>query len=852
MKSNHKKLLLYIAANVVLVSLMIAHTIMLINQMRTDSLNNEQQKYENSVDVINHQVTFYMDSSKRTVREWGMMCSHFSWTFSETANNIGNVNSDSRVMVMVLSADDLIGFSSESDTDASVQDTDLNGIYSLSRELEAFRSTAKDGDVYITSTFTNVISGEQSIAFVTMINAKNDETGNEESAYLMRVEPLEILKESWFFNSNYPGIQISIINSFGDYILRSPIFKNDNFYEFLRSYNELTYPEIDELSQEVNSAEKGHFTFKNAQGEDTLFGYSTRGYNDWVVIGALPLSELDYAEIQWSLLISPLFTFIMLLVINILFFQSLNHKLRTSLEKLETANSAKTNFMSSMSHDIRTPMNAIIGLTTIAEQDIDDHARVKNCLNKISLASGHLLTLINDILDISQVESGKFTINPVQFSLADSAIDLVNIMYPQAEEKKLECTIHLVNITQEYLLADKLRLNQIWLNILSNAVKYTPTGGSIDIILEEQPIPDDPSSIMLYFTAKDTGIGMSPEFVKSIFEPFAREKDSRTDKIQGSGLGMAITKQIVDLLGGTISVHSEQGKGSEFRVSLKLKRGYCVKYDKLPDGFNVLLIGRSNFSVNTKRFVNELGGNAECTTTEEYAEFIRKRSASEFNMVLIDRVMADTGCIDIARDIHSYFGEECPPIVISAFDWTDIENEARSAGVSDFMTRPVFKTVLMDMFSKLLEGKIGRTDAGNEIASDDDLVGLNVLIAEDNDINWEIISDLVASFGIKADRAENGRICVDMLKNSTPGKYAMIFMDIQMPVMNGLEATQLIRKLDDEQLAAIPIVAMTANAFAKDVSDCISAGMNGHIAKPVNVNLLLSEIKKYVGKRRNS
>lgn len=831
----------------------ITHTVMFIKALHADSLNSEQQKFESSVDVINHQVSFYMDSSKRTVHEWGMLCSQFDWTFYETAENIGKVNSDERVMIMVISADTLSGVSSDAEESSdSIQDADLIEISSLSRELEAFRETAKDGDVYITSTFKNTISGEQTIAFVTMINARNDETGVTESAYLMRVEPLEILEDNWFFNSNYPNVQISIINPFGDYILRAPMLSGDNFYDFLKSFNEMDPDEFYDLTDDIKSDEMGHFTFKNAQGEETIFGYSTRGDNNWVVIGSMRMSDLNYPEIQWTLLISPLITFVLMLVINVVFFQSLNHKLRTSLGNLKTANSAKTNFMSSMSHDIRTPMNAIIGLTTIAEQNIDDHVRVKNCLNKISLASGHLLTLINDILDISQVESGKFTINPVQFSLADSAMDLVNIIYPQAEEKELECSIHLINITQEYLLADKLRLNQIWLNILSNAVKYTPSGGKIHITLEEQPIPDDPSSIMLFFTVQDTGIGMSPEFMQNIFEPFTREKDSRTDKIQGSGLGMAITKQIVDLLDGTISVHSELGKGSEFRVSLKIKRGHCVKYDKLPDGFNMLLIGNKEFVSNTKLFVNELGGNAECTSAEEFPEFIKDLKAGDFNMILIDRVMADTGCINTAQEIHDQFGAECPPIVISAFDWTDIENEARSVGVSDFITRPVFKTVLMDMFSKLLEGRIGRTDGGVDIASDEDLVGLDILVAEDNDINWEIINDLLNSFGMKADRAENGSICVDKLKNSAPGKYAMIFMDIQMPVMNGLEATQLIRKLDNEQLASIPIVAMTANAFAKDVSDCIKSGMNSHIAKPVNVNILLSEIKKYVGKRRTS
>ena len=603
---------------------------------------------------------------------------------------------------------------------------------------------------------------------------------------------------------------------------------------------------IDKIS---GSKEKGHFIFTDLQGNNILCGYSNRGYNDWIVIGTIPVSDLNYTDVQWTLLISPLFTFIAMLVLNVIFFQSLNRKLRASLKKLESANAAKTNFLSSMSHDIRTPMNAIVGLTTIAEQNLDDKKRVKNCLGKISLASGHLLTLINDVLDISQVESGKFTIYPVQFSLAESALDLVNIMYPQAEEKKLTCNIHLVNITQEYLFADKLRLNQIWLNILSNAVKYTPSGGSIDITLEEQAIPDNASSIMLYFTAKDTGTGMSPEFIKTIFEPFAREKDSRTDKIQGSGLGMAITKQIVDLLGGTISVHSELGVGSEFRVVLKLKRGHCVRYDKLPEGYNVLLVGDPDFSRSARRFIKELGGSAECTEAAGVMNYISGRRPSEFSLILIDRVMADTGCIETARKIHDGFGDGCPGIVISAFDWTDIENEARAAGVSDFITRPMFKTTLMDKFSQWTGGDIGRTKGENDTVSIDDLAGLRILIAEDNDINWEIISDLIQSHGMITERAENGRECVKKLTEAEPGRYALIFMDMQMPVMNGLEATREIRSLSDPDRASIPIIAMTANAFSEDVSNCISAGMDAHIAKPVNMKILLSEVGKFVGKR---
>lgn len=846
MKKN-QKLVLYILVNIILVGMMVMHTVMFIDNLRADSLESEQHKFENSVDVINHQVSFYIDNSSRAVKEWGILCKENDLSAEKAAENLGKLNTEERVMIMFLSADDLNGIAVGG---GSEEEADMKGIYNLNRELSDFRSIAKPGDVYVTSTFTNIISGEQCIAFATLLNDVKTDDGIRRDYFLMRLEPLKMLEEKWFFSSNYPDVQISIINAYGDYILRSSMLKNTNFYEFLRSYNDISYPEIEDLKEKINVSEtKGNFTFTNAQGEETLCGYSSHGYDDWVVLGTIPLADLKYTEVQWSLLISPLFTFVALLVINIIFFQSMNRRLRNSLEKLETANSAKTRFLSSMSHDIRTPMNAIVGLTTIAEENIDDKARVRNCLKKITLASGHLLTLINDVLDISQVESGKFTINPVQFSIAQSSQELINIVYPQAEEKKLDCRVHLVNITQEYLFADKLRLNQIWINILSNAVKYTPPGGSIDITLEEEPVADDPSSIMLFFSAKDTGAGMSPEFVSTIFEPFTREKDSRIDKIQGSGLGMAITKQIVDLLGGTITVHSELGKGSEFRVTLRLTRGHSVKYDKLPADSNILLIGAEEIGSSTGRFIRELGGSYSVLSVDKVEEFVSSHETCDFRMVLIDRVMSDIGCIDIARLIHEKYGEAGPRIVISAFDWTDIETEARSAGVSDFINRPVFKTVLMDKFTEWTEGDVGRTRDGSESADETDLRGLRILVAEDNDINWEIISDLLASHEITAERAENGSECVSMLENAENGRYALILMDIQMPVMNGLEATKKIRALADGQKASIPILAMTANAFAEDVSDCIKAGMNSHIAKPVNLKILLSEIKKYVGKR---
>ena len=853
-----KRLLYYIIANIVLVSMMIAHTLVYIDALRNNSYNEEKTKFGNSVNVVNHQATFYLENSKRIVSDWTKLVKLNDWTADEIISNLGNQNSDDRIMITVLYADDLEGVApasadapTESRTAKGLEDANYSGNYSLATELKSFRETAKSGDVYITSNFTNVVSGEQCISFVSIISINNGD-GTHSDAFLMRVEPISMLSENWYFSTSYENAQICMINSFGEYIYRSPMFKNSNFYEFLISYNDLTYPEADKIKEKINSSnDVGDITMKNATGDETIYAYSSKSYNDWVIIGAIKASDLNYTQVQWELLVSPLFTFAAILAINIIYFSSFNRKLKASLKEVKKANSAKTQFLSSMSHDIRTPMNAIVGLTTIAEKNIDDKARVENCLGKISLASNHLLTLINDILDISQVESGKFTLNPITFSLTDSAEDLVNIIYPQAEGKKLRCCVHLINVTHEYLTADKLRLNQIWLNILSNAVKYTPSGGRIDIYFEEFAVPDNTEKIGLKFVVKDTGCGMSEEFLKNIFEPFAREKDSRIDKIQGSGLGMAITKQIVTLLGGTVDVKSKEGEGSTFTVQLMLDTPEEQKINYSLKNRNILLIGDEDILCETEKFINELGGQVITAANAERATDAMeafRNNVGDIDIIIIDRIMADTACLDTAKKLKQTFGDKCPTMIISAFDRSDIESTAREIGVSDFIKRPIFRTVLVDKLSQWL-------DNDNEIAKDEnkeqefEFDGIRLLIAEDNDINWEIISDLLEMHGISADRAINGRECVNMLQMADDDKYLMILMDIQMPVMNGFEATEEIRSMQNKKKAEIPIIAMTANAFAKDVSDCLEAGMNAHIAKPVNLKLLMAEIRKYMGRK---
>ena len=363
-----KRLLYYVIANVVLVSLMVMHTIAFIDNLRNRSYEEEKSKFANSVNVINHQATFYLDNSKRIVRDWAQLARLNDWTDSELVENLSKQNSDERIMITVLNADDLDGIAPQSDSDisdntgtvAESEEANYSGNYTLATELKSFRKSAKPGDVYVTSNFTNVISGEQCISFVSLVSVRNDD-GTHSDAYLMRVEPISILGENWYFSTTYENAQICMINSFGEYIYRSPMFKNSNFYEFLISYNDLTYPEADKIRNSINASENvDDFTMKNATGDETIYAYSSNSYNDWVIVGALKTSDLNYTQVQWELLASPLFTFVAILVLNIIYFSSFNRKLKSSLEELKKANSAKTQFLSSMSHDIRTTMNAIV------------------------------------------------------------------------------------------------------------------------------------------------------------------------------------------------------------------------------------------------------------------------------------------------------------------------------------------------------------------------------------------------------------------------------------------------------------------------------------------------------------
>ena len=497
-------------------------------------------------------------------------------------------------------------------------------------------------------------------------------------------------------------------------------------------------------------------------------------------------------------------------------------------------------------------MNAIIGFTAIAEKNLGDVESTEESLRKISLASNHLLTLINDILDISKVESGKLKLSPLTFSIVETVENLVNISQPMIKEKNIEFSFHINRMEKEYLYTDQLRLNQIYINILSNAIKYTEPGGSVCVDLREEESPSS-GCVRLVYVVSDTGIGMSPEFIETMYQPFSRQIDSRVNSIQGTGLGLAITKQMVELMGGTIECESEQGKGTTFTVVLDIPVADRQREDMQLDHIDILIVDDDEIMLETSvDTIESLGANAEQARSGlEALGMIEHRhlSGKDYDVIIVDWKMPGIDGIETINRIRSEIDTGVPILLISAYDWSDIEDKAKEAGANGFVSKPLFKSTLYDKINNL----IGKESKSLEPEDDySDLQGLHILVAEDNDINWEIISAMLTMFGITTDRAENGRVCVDMIREAEKDSYELVFMDIQMPEMNGLDATRAIRKLENPWAASIPIVAMTADAFSENVTECLNAGMNGHIAKPIDIKLVIKEIRRIREGRKES
>ncbi|MBO5543598.1 MAG: response regulator [Oscillospiraceae bacterium] len=518
----------------------------------------------------------------------------------------------------------------------------------------------------------------------------------------------------------------------------------------------------------------------------------------------------------------------------------------------EHANRAKTDFLNNMSHDIRTPMNAIIGFTALAASHMDHPEQVKDYLQKITVSSQHLLSLINDVLDMSRIESGKVTIEEANVHLPDVIHDLRTIIQANVTAKQQELLIDTQDVKHEDIISDKLRLNQVLLNILSNAIKFTPAGGTISFrVIEEPSFQADTANFV--FRIKDNGIGMSEEFRKTIFEAFTRERTSTVSGTQGTGLGMAITKNIVDMMGGAISVQSEEGKGSEFVVRIPCKIGESETAPaKIPElqGLRALVVDDdTNSCLSVSAMLREIGMRPDWTNYGKEAVIRAKEArdqADEFKVYIIDWMMPDLNGIETVRRIRKIVGDAAPVIILTAYDWTDIEDEAREAGVTAFCPKPVFMSELKSVLAKPF---LAEKPAADEIPAAADFTGKRILLAEDNEMNQMIAVAILENTGFTIDIASNGAEAVEKMEQAPAGTYDVILMDIQMPVMDGYEAARRIRRLDDQKKAEIPIVAVTANAFEEDRKIALESGMNGHLAKPYDVSAIMRTLSELLNNR---
>ena len=561
-------------------------------------------------------------------------------------------------------------------------------------------------------TQTNVISVGTRVAL-------RADDGEKKDYLLLRIIPVESVRKIWVFPVEYMSAEIGMITKSGAYVIPSNSMKSLSFSEFILGYNLVDdYGKLEEMLRQLSSTQSGILEYKDSKGQDCYWYYSSFGEESGIdIVGYIPVKNLDTYTTSWVIIFMTCGVLLLLALVDGAYICHMNRRLRETAKVAEEASKAKTQFLSTMSHDIRTPMNGIIGMTNIAKIHINEPEYVKSCLNKVSLASDHLLTLINDILDISKVESGSMVLNPAVFSVEESIEKLIDIVQIQMEDKNLRFETE-KEIPEVYLVADELRLNQIFINILTNAIKYTPQGGTIKMSVREEM--QESGKVRLIYCVSDTGMGMTEEFQETMYHMFSRETDSRTDKIQGTGLGLAIVKQMVDLMGGTIQCESAPNKGTKFTITIDLEKGDAGEY---------------------------------------------------------------------------------------------------------------------------------RQKYGTDDGQADQFEDLRVLVAEDNDLNWEISCELLKSIGVSCVRAQNGQECIDLLEASEKNPYDLVLMDIQMPVMNGKEAARQIRQSSCDSIKNIMIVAMTADAFAEDVWECINAGMNGHISKPVDKKKVI-EVLRQVQQRK--
>ena len=682
----------------------------------------------------------------------------------------------------------------------------------------------------------------------------------EKSIGLIGAVPLEYITNFLSLEEEGRLMYYHIIRPDGSFVIRNPNSELWEYFDRLQQIQAGTDAQpLDDSLEAFSLAlkeDREYTATLEISGEDRQLYGMPLPYSEWYLVAVMPYGILDETVNSLSaqrMLITLLACACVLILLTLIFVRYFSMT-RLQLKELEQArqvaleaSKAKSEFLANMSHDIRTPMNAIVGMTAIATAHIDDSEQVQNCLRKITMSSKHLLGLVNDVLDMSKIESGKLTLSTEQISLKEVVEGIVSIMQPQVKAKKQNFDIHVENIFTENVWCDGIRLNQVLLNLLSNASKYTPEEGSIQLSLFEETSPKGDSFVRIHIQVKDNGIGMSPEFLKKIYDSYSRADGARVHKIEGAGLGMSITKYIVDAMHGTIDVQSEPDKGTEFHITVDFEKAEALDAEMVLPPWNMLVVDDDEFlcqtAVNT---LSSIGIKADWTLSGEKAIDLivaRHQTNDDYQIILLDWKLPGMNGLQVAKEIRRSLGNEIPILLISAYDWSEFEQEARAAGISGFIAKPLFKSTLFYGLRQFM-GDQALQDEGpdQELA----LSGRRILLAEDNELNWEVASELLSDLGVELDWAQDGQVCVEKFQASQKGYYDAILMDIRMPNMTGYEATKTIRSLAHPDARHIPIIAMSADAFSEDIQQCLACGMNAHIAKPIDTVELARVLKRYL------
>ncbi len=717
-KADKKFKIMLLLCNVILIAVTVTAALLYSGYIRKTQEASKTDAFIRMIESMKQVSQNYLDSERGYVRDWASYISEQEMTMEEALAFLRSVNTNGDRFVHIVDMESFEAWSSyypqgeeEIDTYKKYKEQNVEAEIPFANIMQSMFD-GKGENIEVLGKYRLQETQATGVSVGTRVTLHTDQ--GKKDYLMLRIIPTDVLKKSWVFPVEYSTAEVGIITNAGDYVIQSNSMKSQNFPEYIRGYNfQDDYNAVEALRRQLKDTDNGIFLYKNFRDVDCIWYYSSFAEGSSLdILGVMSTEELKSSIDAWYIVAIVCGALMVLVAIDGSYLISMNRRLREIARISEQASKAKTQFLSAMSHDIRTPLNAVMGMMSIAQKKANDPGAVTECMDKGMHAGKQLMTLINDVLDISRIESGKFTLNPEKISLDEIVHDLTEMLTPSMEQKNITLELDCDGLTHKYVSADRTRLDQIYVNLLTNAVKYTEPGGRICLRLYEEEIPGKPADTGLVFYVKDNGIGMTEEFQKQMYNTFARETKTQVNSTQGSGLGLSIVKQMVDLMGGTISCKSVSGEGTSFTVKLELP------------------------------------------IVEDTVESNRMPSAAQ------------------------------------------------------------------------------------------DIAGMHLLIAEDNELNWEIAQELLLERGIICDHAENGKECVEMLTKAPVGTYTAILMDVHMPEMNGFEATRAIRALPEENLRNIPVLAMTADAFAEDVQACIDSGMNGHIAKPIEMNKLVG----YLGK----